>query len=805
MSAFLRDIQFAIRTLLRAPGFTVVAVLTLALGIGANTAIFSVFNGVLLRPLDYPEPDRLVAIFRGERQPTSPANFLDVAKDAQLFEEIVAAHPWSPVLRGSDRPEQIEGLKASQGLFKLLGVEAVVGRAFSPPAVGDDSSHVVVLGNQLWQRRFGSDRDVVGRSLSLDGEDYTVIGVMPEGFEFPPFWATGAELWVPLEFDPEQASDRGRNMLRLFGRLRPGIDLEQGRTELAALASRLVSDYPDVNDGLTLTVEALREPVVGGVRGALVMLLGTVGLVLLIACVNVANLFLVRASGRRAEIAIRRALGAGRASLIRQLVAESMVLALVASVLGLLLGMWGIEALIALSPENVPRIEQISLDGRVLGFTIGVALLTGCLFGIFPALATLGWDLRDALREGTRQVGSRGRDRAKSVLVVAEISLSLVLLVGAGLTLQSLLHLWRLDPGFRTTNLLTLDLSLAGSRHAAPELQNPFFDQLLEDVRSAPGVSSVGLINHLPIGGDIWSNLFQIEGRRASSLSESPGASFRTVSPGLLETMNVPLVQGRLFDGRDREESQPVVIVSQAFAERHWPDGDAVGRRIQPGGPDSDAPWETIVGVVGDVRQWQLTNDLTPGIYYPYRQNPVDFWQKTSLVIHTEADPESLRVSIAERIWEIEPDLSIAAARTMAEILSQAVWRQRFNASLSALFACLAVILAAVGIYGVMSFTVSKRQSEIGVRMALGAGRRQILKLVVGQGMWLTIVGLVVGLAGAVAFSRLLESLLFGVGAVDVPTFLAVSVLLALVALAACYLPARRASRFDPLASLRNE
>ncbi len=805
MTAFLRDVRFAMRTLFRAPGFTVVAVLTLALGIGANTAIFSVFNGVLLRPLEYPEPDQLVAIFRGERQPISPANFLDVANEARQFEQIVAAHPWAPVLRGSDRPEQIDGLKASRGLFELLGVEAAVGRTYSRPEVGGEPSQVVVLGNRLWQRRFGGDRNIIGRSLSFDGEDYTVIGVMPEGFEFPPFWATGAEFWVPLDFEPDVASLRNSNFLRLFGRLQPGVDLEQGRAEIAALERRLVADYPEANDGLTLTMEALREPVVGGVRGALVMLLGTVGLVLLIACVNVANLFLVRASGRRAEIAIRRALGAGRGSLIRQLVAESLVLSLMASVLGLLLGLWGVEALVALSPENVPRLDEISLDGRVLGFTLGVALLTGCLFGIFPALATLGWDLRDALREGTRRVGGRGGDRAKNLLVVAEISLSLVLLVGAGLTLKSLLHLWQLDPGFRTTNLLTVDLSFAGSQHAPPELQNPFFDQLLEELGQTPGVVSIGLINHLPIGGDLWGGTFQIEGRRAPSLSESPRSSQRTVTPGLLEAMSVPLLQGRLFDGRDRETSQPVVIVSESLAERYWPDGDVVGQRIQSGGPDSDAPWLMVVGVVGDVRQWQLTDDLTPGIYFPYRQNPVSWWEKTTLVVHTDGDPESLRGSVSEQLWDIEPDLSIATVRTMAEILSQAVWRQRFNASLSALFAVLAVVLAAVGIYGVMSYSVSNRRCEIGVRMALGAGRRQILKLVVGQGMWLTIVGLAVGLVGAVAFSRLLESLLFGVGAIDLPTFFGVAVLLALVALAACYLPARRASRFDPLVSLRNE
>ncbi|MEM7354439.1 MAG: ABC transporter permease [Acidobacteriota bacterium] len=802
MPDLIRDIRYAVRSLLRAPGFTVVAVLTLALGIGANTAIFSVFNGVLLRPLDYPQSDHLVAVFDGYRSPTSPANFLDLREQSERVEQWTAAHPWSPVLRGEERPEQLQALKATPSLFDLLGVDAALGRTFRP-SVDAANEQVAVLGHALWQRRFGSDPEIVGRALSLDGADYVVIGVMPAGFEFPPFWATGAELWVPLVFTPEQQEDRQAGFLRLFGRLVPGADLHAARSEIKSLAGRLASAYPEVNEGLELTVEALMEPVVGGVRSALGVLLGTVGFVLLIACANVANLFMVRASARRGEIAIRSALGAGRANVLRQLLTESLVLALVAGGLGLLLGLWGLEALVALAPENVPRLAEISFDGRVFAFSLMIALLTGGLFGLFPALSVLRSDLRDALREGSRQVAERRGGGARRALVVAEISLSLILLVGAALMLQSLARLWTLDPGFRTANVLTMDLSLAGSEHEPAERQGPFFDQLVAEVGALPGVTGVGLINHLPIGGDIWRLPFQIEGRPAPSPSESPRATVRTISPTLLATMDIPVLTGRGFDQRDRADSQPVVLVSQSLAERYWGQEPVVGQRIRSGG--DEAEWLTIVGVVGDVRQWELSEDITPGLYRPYSQNPFAWFTQTSLVMQTAAEPAALVSTVANRIWELEPNVPIAQIRTMNEILAGAVWRQRFNASLLALFAGLALVLAAVGIYGVMSFSVLRRRSEIGVRMALGAGRRQILQWVVGQGLWITACGLVVGLLGAAALSRFLGSLLFEVPVTDPRTFVAVSVLLAFVALVACYLPARRASRLDPLSSLRSE
>ena len=805
MPELIRDFRYAVRTLLRAPGFTVVAVLTLALGIGANSAIFSVFNSVLLRPLDYPQAERLVAIFKGHRQPTSPANFLDLRQQSRLVEQWTAAHPWSPVLRGEDRPLQLQALKATSSLFDLLAVEAALGRTFRAASDAEDGEHVAVLGHGLWQRLFGGDRGIIGRSLSLDGEDYTVIGVMPPGFEFPPFWATGAELWVPLTFTAEQRQDRAAEFLRLFGRLPPAADLQQAQAEVESLADRLASAYPDTNDGLEMSVEALREPVVGGVRGALSVLLGTVGFVLLIACANVANLFLVRASARRGEMAIRTALGAGRGRVLRQLLSESLLLALVAGGLGLLLGLWGLEALVALAPEDVPRLAEVSLDGRVFVYTLGLAILTGSLFGIFPAFSVLRWDLHEALRQGSGRVAGRGGGRARSALVIAEIALSLILLVGAALMLESLLRLWRLDPGFRSANVLTLDLSLAGSRHEPAERQNPFFDSLLAEVRSLPDVVDAGLINNLPIGGDVWGMAFQIEGRPPVSRSQSPRATSRVVSPSLIETMGIPVLAGRAFDDREREDSPPVVIVSQSLAERYWGDADPVGQRIRPGGPDSEADWRTVVGVVGDVRQWELTDDLTPGLYLPYRQNPYGWWAQTTLVVHTESAPAALFSVISDRLWTIEPDVAIARVRTMEEILRGAVWRQRFNTSLLALFATLALVLAAVGIYGVMSYTVHRRRSEIGIRMALGAGRGQILQWIVGQGLWLTAGGLICGLLGAAALARFLGSLLFGVSATDLPTFAAVALLLGAVALAACYLPARRASRFDPVVSLRSE
>ncbi len=799
-----QDLRFAVRSLLRAPGFTAVAMLTLALGIGANTAIFSVVNAVLLRPLTYEDPDRLVAIFEDERSPTSPGNFLAWKEESRHFETMTAAHPWSPVLRGWDRPDQLQGLKATPALFDLLGAAAERGRTFLETQSLDED-RVVVLGHELWQRRFGGDVDLVGRTLSLDGEDYTVIGIMPPGFAFPPFWATEAELWVPLTFDAETRHDHGSRFLRVFARLRQGSDLEQGRAEIETLTRRLVAAHPEANDGMTVRVESLREPVVSDIRGALVVLLGAVALVLAIACANVANLFLVRSSARRREIAVRAALGAGRASLVRQLLTESTVLALAAGGLGLLLGLWGVEALVTLGPENVPRLAEINLDLRVFLFTLATSLVTGAVFGLFPVANVLRWDLNDSLRQGSRQLGGRRSGRLRSALVVAEIALALMLLAGAGLLLQSLARLVTLDPGFRSDKVLTLGLSLAGSAHAPAERQNPFFEQLLDEVRAVPGVEGAAMINHLPIGGDIWGVNFQIEGQLAPSLSESPKGTLRTVSPGFFAAMDVPLLAGRVFDSRDREDSQPVVIVSQALAERYWGGDSPVGRRIRRGGPDSEQAWMTVAGVVGDVRQWQLADEVQPGLYFPYRQNPVSWYDSTTLVVNTPGEPKAVRGALEERIWRLAPEVPLSNVRTMAEILSRAVWRQRFNASLLALFAALALALAAIGIYGVMSYAVSRRRSEIGVRMALGAGRRQILRLIVRQGMGLTVLGVAIGLAGALALARFLGSLLFGVGAHDLPTFLAVSAVLALVAFLASYLPALRASRLDPLVSLRDE
>ncbi len=805
MQTLARDVRYALRTLLRTPSFTAIAVLTLALGIGANSAIFSVVDGVLLQPLAYEDADRLVAVFEDSRSPTSPANFLDWKGQTQLFEDATAAHPWAPVLRGRDRPEQLQGLRASPELFRLLGASAALGRTYSETQEGVDPGRVVVLGHEIWQRRFGGERELLGQTLSLDGEDYTVIGIMPAGFEFPPFWATEAELWAPLVFDPETRQERGARFLRVFARLQPGIGLERAQDEMTALAARLAAEYPDDNAGLEIRVEALREPVVSGIRGALWVVSGAVGLVLLVACANVANLFLVRASTRRREIAVRSALGAGRWSLARQLLTESAVLALGAGTVGLLLGLWGVEALVALSPKNIPRLSEIGLDGRVFAFTFGLSLVTGAVFGLFPVLATMRWNLRDALRGGQRQASGRHGGRLRNGLAAAEIALALTLLVGAGLLVKTADRLSRLDPGFRTEGVLTLDLSLSGSEREAPERQLPFFEELVEEVEAIPGVDSAALINHLPIGGDIWGLDFQIEGRRASSRADSPHATFRVASPGLFATLDVPILHGRAFDRRDREDSQPVVIVSQALVDRYWNGENPVGKRIQRGGPESQLPWMEIVGVAGDVRQWELTNELQPGLYFPYRQNPVSWFLQTSLVIHTRGEPEAIRTAVESRIWQLEPDVPISKLRTMEEILDGAVWRQRFNATLLALFAALAAVLAAIGIYGVMSYAVASRRVEIGVRMALGAGRRQISRWVVRQGLRIAVVGALAGVAGALLLARFVGSLLFEMSAYDPATFTVVSSALVAIALLACWLPARRASRLDPVRSLRSE
>ena len=805
METLWQDLRYGFRMLARNPGFTAVAVLTLALGIGANIAIFTVVNSVLLQPLPYKGSEQLVALFLSERDgddrlnPTSPANFLVWKAESRTLEQMTAAHPWSPALTGRSHPDQLEGLKASASLFDLLGVEPLHGRTFLPEEGEPGGDHVVVLGHGLWQRRFGGDRDIIGQTLILDGKPYMVIGVMPQGFHFPPFWATQAEMWVPLAFEPRDAMNQSRH-LRTFARLRPGVTLADVRAEMTALQEQLKQVFPDANAGTAVNVDPLREPVVSSVRPALLVLLATVGVVLLIACANVANLLLARASVREKEIAIRAALGAARSRLVRQLMTESVLLALLGVGLGSLFAYAGVRALIALSPPDLPRLHEIGFQGAVFGFTLVVSALTVLLFGLAPSWLNSQTNLNQALQEGGRRTSGATRSRLRGTLIVAEVALSVVLLTGAALLVRSFLHLQQLDPGFRKQSLLTMTVPLAGSSHVSPEEQNLFFQEVRREVESLPGVMSAAFINHLPLGGDIWSRRYVVEGQPVPPPEEIPTASFRVATPGYFETMGIQVVRGRAFGEQDRQDSLPVVIVNQKLAERAWPGGDPLGRRLRTG-----KNWLTVVGVEGDVRQWDLTQEVRPEIYFPYAQNPAAWWLQTSLVVHTGVPPESLVRAVQAKVWAIDPLMPVTNIRPMEQILAHDSGSQRFNAILLALFSLLAVVLAAVGIYGVISYSVSQRTHEIGIRMALGAQPRDIFRLVVGQGMVLTLIGVAVGLVGAFALTRFLSSLLFGVSTTDPATFAGVALLLAAVALLACYFPARRATRVDPLVALRYE
>lgn len=801
MSTLISDIRYAIRSLRKRPGFTAIAVITLSLGIGANTAMFSLINAVILRPLPYRDPERLVTILHDGAKPVAPANYFDLAAQSQSFEAIAAAQWWEPNLTGRDQPEHLRALQLTGQMFQVLGVNCELGRTFNADEDQPGRNHVVVLSHRLWQRRFGSDPNVVGQQVSFDGESYTVIGVMPPEFRFAPFWATNAELWSPLNL-AARANDRAGQSLRVFARLKPGVTRSAAQAEVATIFNRLAEVYPEANKGLALNVDSLHEQAVGKTRPALMILFGAVVFVLLIACANVANLMMTRATSRQKEIAVRTALGASSYRIARQLLTETVLIALIGGVVGLLLSLAGLKTLLYLGPETLPRLETISLDLTTLGFTFGLSLLTGVLFGLAPVLQARRWNWHASLKDSTRG-SSTGRNRvnARRLLVVSEVALALMLVIGGGLMIRSFAHLRAVDPGFSAENVLTMTISTAGSAHSTPPQRIAFFTELLQRVDALPGVQAASAINHLPLSGDVWTLPFNIEGRAAPQPGEKQGAVYRIVRPDYFRTMGATLLKGRDFTARDNDSSPAVVIINDTLARRYWPNEDPLGKRIQVG-DDGPNPRE-IVGVVKAVKQNQWTGEPAPEMYLPHLQSPAP--RALTLVVRGAGDPLALVGSVENQVWSIDKNLPVSEIRTMQEVVAGSIEQHRFNLFLLGLFALVALLLAMVGIYGVMSESVAARTQEIGIRMALGARRVDVLTMVVRQGMVLATIGIAIGLFGAFCLTQFMSRLLFEVSPTDNTTFLLIPLVVAFVILCACLIPARRATKVDPLTALRYE
>jgi putative ABC transport system permease protein len=804
---FLQDVRYGLRTLAKNPGFTIVAVAALALGIGANTAIFSVVNSVLLRPLPFKDPNQLVMVWDEQthlgfpKDTPTPANFLDWQRQNSVFAGMAAMAPRSFNLTGTGEPERLDGRRVSANLFDLLGIQPQLGRGFRPEE-DTPGTRVVILSHGLWERRFGADPRIIGRAISLNGESYIIVGVMPAAMELPEMTDWREQLWVPLAFLPEEAAARSSHYLEVIARMKSGVTLQQAQTEMSTIAARLAQQYPQENTRVGATMTPLREEFVGEIRPALLVLLGAVAFVLLIACVNVANLLLARAAVRQKEIALRLALGATRSRLVRQFLTESLLLAAAGCAVGLFLAILGLDVLKKFIPATIVLAQGIAIDGKVLGFTAFVGLFTGLVFGLAPVAQASRFNLNENLKEGARDasVGARG-NRLCSLLVIGEVAVSFLLLIGAGLLINSFIHLRNLDPGFNPDHVLTAKVVLSETKYPTKEKRSAFFQEVARRVQTEPGVQSVGVGNNLPLTYDGDSFAIGVEGRPDPPFDQRPDVVLRVVGPGYFNTMQIPLVKGRDFTDADRDDAAPVVVISEKAAAHYWPGQDPIGKRLKPGLVTDDIPWWTVIGVVKDVRQNDFIKQPKPQMYWSYHQ--VRDFPPNALVIRTQVEPLSLAVSVRNAIWSVDKDQPVSEIRTMSDIVSQAVARQRFSMLLFGLFAGLALLLAAVGIYGVMSYSVAQRTREIGIRMALGAQKRDVLGMTLRHGLQLVAIGVVIGIAGAVGLTRLMASLLFGVSATDPGTFAAITIILAGVALLASYIPALRSMKVDPVIALR--
>jgi putative ABC transport system permease protein len=815
-----RDLRFAARGLWRSPGFTAITVATLALGIGANTAIFSVVNAVLLRPLAYRDPAQLVALkgvveVRGlDDVRNSAPEYQDFRSDVPALADVAAAWPISINLTALGDPERIQAAVVSSNYFQVLGTAPTLGRDFTPEDDQGKIGYVAIISWDLFQRRFGGDRSVIGKTVRLDDDPMTIIGVMPRGFRHPlESGASPMEVWAPVELanaDPQFIGDRRARVFEVIGRLKPGATVSEAQAQLDQLSKQLESRYPDVYPaalGWRAAALPLTERVVGNVRPALLVLLGAVAFVLLIGCANVANLMLARATGRSREIAIRTALGGDRLRLVRQLLTESLLLAVLGGALGLLIAVWGTSALGRLAAVYLPRAREIAIDGPVLAFTAVLILLTGVAFGLFPALQASRPDLQDVLKDSAKGSAGGGRTRMRAVLVVAEVAVALVLLAGAGLLLRSFQQLVAVDPGFDPERLLTMQVWLpvpndnATGRYFTQDQRVGFYDRALAAVRQVPGVRSASLVSRLPYSGRNDAR-FRIEGRPVADAQLLPSAEIRLVSPGYFRTMAIPVLQGEVMpDGVD-SLSSTYAMVNRSLAEREWKGRSPVGQRIQLQLPGSAGPWVTIVGVVNDVRQGAPDQPTLPEFYVSYR---LLAGQQMSLVVRTAGDPDALAARVVSAIRSVDPTQPVFGVESMERLLANAEAERRFSLLLLSLFAAIALLLSSLGIYGVMAYSTSQRRHEIGIRMALGAASPDVLRLVLSQGMRLVLVGLAIGLFGAWALSRVLAGQLYGISARDPLTYAAVATLLGAVAFAATWLPARRATRVDPMISLRSE
>jgi putative ABC transport system permease protein len=793
----MNDVRFALRQLRKSPGFTALALLTLALGIGACTAIFTVVNSVILRPLDYPESERLM-IVRETNLPqfpefsVSPANYRDYAQ-AEAFASVYAVQGASYNLTGRGEPVRVIGQRVSSGMFDVLGVKPALGRAFTAEEDVAGKGNVVVLSHGFWQKQFAGSPDAIGQTINLNNTAFTIIGVMPANFRR----GTTTEVYAPLAFNEQQWANRGGHFLTAFARLKPGYTHEQARIQLETIAARLAEQYPDTNKNWGVLARPWQEYATGDIRPTLLALLGAVGFLLLIACANVANLLLARATARQREVSVRAALGASRWHIIRQLLAESLLLSALGGLLGILVGQLALKGMLAIAPQNLPRAAEIALDGRALLFTVGVALLTGVGFGLVPAWQSLKINLVDALKDGARGTGDGRRHFVRSGLVVLEVALALVLLTGAGLLMRSFVRLASANPGFNPEHAIWVSVVAPGSKYNTPEKQTAFLHALLERFRALPGVQHVGASHVMPFSGQDYVLGLEIEGRPVPQ-SELPSTNYFSVSPGYFQAMGIPLLRGRDFTEADRAGAARVAIVSQAFADTFFPNENPLGKRIHmTNGPTT---WREIVGVVAEIKHARVDLDTPPQSYEPLAQYP---FTGLNFVIRTAGDPAGLLSAIRREVYAVDPDQPVARTELVTTLFEASMARQRFAMTLFIVFSGLALLLAAIGIYGVMAYAVTQRTNEFGVRLAIGASPRDILGLVLREGGRLAALGIVAGLLGSLAAGQAIQSMLYQTGARDPLVFAAIAALLAVVALLACLVPALRATRVDPQVALR--